>query len=332
MLKRIINLLRQDFTSTLRDNILVYMLFGPILLTFGTRLFLPSLDQSALTLAVQDSLEPALLQQLEQIGTVQTYSSAQAVKGRVLRTDDVPGIVLEDGAPVLVLEGNESESPEVLSLLIGQALSGEQAATFTRTELAGSRSLLTEYTTIIFIMIGILLGALIMAFNLIEDKETRAIRALGVSPLSMLELTLARGVFALLVSLVLVFVMTAVLVGTQVNYGLLLIAFLFSAALPILIGYIVGGLADSQLKAIAILKFFMMVYLTLPIITIFIPRDWHFFFYILPNYWMWQTFESVVVGQTGGFGLWISGIITLVSSLALVGLALPMLRRQLKLR
>jgi ABC-2 type transport system permease protein len=332
MFKRIVNLLRQDLTNTLRDNMLLYMLFGPLLLTFGASLFLPSLDQSALTIAVQEGLDPALVQRLEGIGTVQVYPSAEAVKARVLRTDDVPGIILNSPEPVLVLEGNESESPEVLRMLIGQALSGETAASYTRTELAGSRSLLTEYTAIIFIMIGILLGALIMAFNLIEDKETRAIRALGVSPLSMLELTLSRGLFALLISLFLVFAMTAILVGFQVNYAYLLIAFLFSMALPILIGYIIGGLADSQLKAIAILKFFMMIYLTLPIITIFIPREWHFFFYILPNYWMWQTFESVFIGQTGGFGLWLSGAITLASSLALVVLALPMLRRQLKLR
>jgi ABC-2 type transport system permease protein len=332
MFNRIVNLLRQDLTNTLRDNILLYMLFGPLLLTFGASLFLPSLDQSTLTIAVQEGLDPILVQRLEEIGTVQFYPSAEAVETRVLHTDDVPGISLNSPDPVLVLEGNESEGPVVLSLLVGQALSGETVASYTRTELAGTRSLLTEYTTIIFIMIGILLGALIMAFNLIEDKETRAIRALGVSPLSMVELTLSRGLFASAISLFLVFSMTAILIGSQVNYGLLLAAFLFSMALPILIGYVIGGLADSQLKAIAILKFFMMLYLTLPIVTIFIPRQWHMFFYVLPNYWMWQTFESVVIGQTGGFGLWISGLITLVSSLALVVLALPMLRRQLKLR
>lgn len=332
MIKRILNLMRQDLTNTLRDNILLYMLFGPILLTIGARLFLPSLDQASLTFAVQEGVEPAVVQRLNQIGNAQTYPDAEAVKARVLLNDDVPGLVLKDSVLLLVLEGNESEGPEVLSGIIGRAISGETISTFSRTEAGGARSLLTEITAIIFIMIVMLLGALIMAFNIIEDKETRAIHALGVSPLSMLELTLARGLFALLAGLALVFITTAILLGANANYGLLLVAFLFSLGLPILAGYVIGGLADSQLKAIAVLKFFMLVYLTLPILSVFLPRQWHVFLYILPNYWMWQTFENALIGQLGGVGLWGAGLITLLSNLALVAVLLPLLRRQLKLR
>jgi ABC-2 type transport system permease protein len=332
MFKRISILLRQDFTNTLRDNILIYSLVGPLLLALGARLFLPSVDQAALTIAVDASVDQGIIHRLEQIGRVQTYPDARTVESRVLRNDDVPGVILVDSQPVLVLEGNEAEGVEVMTLLVSQVLLGDPAAEYTLTRNEGARSLLTEYTAIIFILIGLLLGALLMGFHIIEDKETRAIRALGVSPLSMLELTLARGLFAVGVGLFLTISLTAILLGSQVNYPLLLAASFFSLALPVLVGYVIGGLADSQLKAIAILKFFMLIYLTLPIVTIFIPRDWHFFFYILPNYWMWQTLESALIGQTGGFGLWISGMITLSSSLVLVFLLLPMLRRQLKLR
>jgi ABC-2 type transport system permease protein len=332
MLKPIVCLLRQDVSNTLRDNLMVYALIGPILLAFGARLFLPSLDQNSLTLAVLAKLEPRRVQRLQQIATVQMYADADAVAERVLRNDDVPGVVLIDQEPVLMLEGNESQGAESLQRLVGQALSGEAVASFQRTSGEGARSFITEYTAIVFIMIGLLLGSLLMAFNIIEDKETYAIKALGVSPLSMVEMTLSRGLFALAVSLVLVLVMTGILVGTQVNYGYLLISFLFSMALPILVGYVVGGLADSQLQAMAVLKFLTVIYLTLPAITVFMPRSWHVFFYVLPNYWMWQTFESVLIGETGGFGLWTSGVITLAGSLALVVLFLPVLRRQLKLR
>jgi ABC-2 type transport system permease protein len=332
MFKRILNLMRQDWTNALRDNILIYMMVAPILLAVGARLFVPSIGEAQYTFAVQDGVDSALIQRLDSIGTVELLPSAEAVRARVLRSDDVPGLVLVDGQQTLLMEGNEGGEAEILQRVFQQVLSGEPVSVFTRAAESAARSLITEYTAIIFIMIGALLGALVMAFNIIEDKESRAIRALGVSPLSMLELTLARGFFALLLSLVLVFASTAILVGGQVNYGLLLVAFLFSVGLPILTGYIIGGLADSQLKAIAILKFYMLVYLTLPIVSIVIPREWHFFFYILPNYWMWQTFERVFIGEQGGPNLWISGLATLVSSLALVVIFLPVLRRQLKLR
>lgn len=332
MFKRILNLIRQDWTNALRDNILTYLMVAPILLAVGARLFVPSIGQAQYTFAVQRGVDAALVQRLDSIGAVEILPSAEAVRARVLRNDDVPGLALVNGRPTLLMEGNEGGEAETLQRALQQALGGETVASFTRSANSADRSLITEYTALIFVMIASLLGALVMAFNIIEDKETRAIRALGVSPLSMLELTLARSAFALLLGLVLVFASTAILVGGQVNYGLLLVAFLFSVGLPILTGYIIGGLADSQLKAIAILKFYMLVYLTLPIISVFVARKWHFVFYILPNYWMWQTFERVFVGELGAPNLWVSGAITLVSSLVLVMIFLPVLRRQLKLR
>jgi ABC-2 type transport system permease protein len=331
-LKRITTLIRQDLTNALRDNILLYMIFGPILLALGARLLLPSLDQISLNFAVQMGTSQEIQAELERLGQVQLYPDAEAVRQRVLRSDDVIGLVLQNGSQALLLEGNEGDNAQELASIISHALSGETPVVFSRTQVEAPRSLLTEYTAIIFIMIGLLLGALVMAFNIIEDKETRALKALGVSPLSLLEMSLARGLFALLLSLAIVLVTTLILVGPRVNYPLLLAGFGFSMALPMLIGYIVGGLADNQLKAIAILKFFMLVYLTLPIVSIFIPRSYHVFFYPLPNYWMWQTFENIFIGKLGALDIWGAGLVTLVSSLGLVFLLFPYLRRQLRLR
>ena len=333
MLKRIINLMHQDWTNALRDNILLYMMIAPLLLAVGARFFLPSLNQNQYTFAVQSSLSSEMIQRLDQIGRILMFNDANGVKERVLRSDDVPGLIIENDQPQIIMEGNEGDEAQVLRSVIEQALSGDVVAQYTLTQgESRARSLLKEYGAIIFILINTLLGALVMAFNIIEDKESKAMRALGVSPLSMLELTIARGLFALVLSLVMVVSSTMILVGTQMNFGLLLMGFAFSIALPILTGYVIGGLADSQLKAIAILKFYFLIYLTLPIITVVIPQKSHIFFYWLPNYWMWHTFEQVFIGNLGGPGFWLSGIITFISSLLLVMIYYPFLRRQLKLR
>ena len=331
--RRIFNLLQQDWTNAVRDNILLYMMIAPILLAVGARFFLPSLNENQYTFAVQAGMDTQLVERLDLIGNLEVMETSELVKERVLRSDDVPGLILVNGKPTLVMEGNEGEEALTMQLVIEQALSGDSLAEYTLTQSAtSSRSLLKEYGAIIFILMNTLLGSLMMAFNIIEDKESKAMRALGVSPLSMLELTIARGLFALGISLVMVLISTTLLLGTQINYGLLIIGFFFSIALPVLSGYVIGGVADSQLKAIAILKFYFLVYLTLPIITIFIPQTSHFYFYWLPNYWMWHTFEQLFIGNLGGPGFWLSGLITLGSSLLLVVIVFPFLRRQLKLR
>jgi ABC-2 type transport system permease protein len=333
MTRRIFNLFQQDMTNALRDSIMLYGMVAPLLLALGARLLLPSVDQVTAVFALPAQADAAFVAELRQYGRVEIYPDMLGVKERVLRMDDAVGLLPEAGGFSLLLEGTESpEAVELGSAVVSAVLAGEPLAEYLWTQQGAPRSFITEYITIVFIMIAVLLGALLMSFNLIEDKETRAIRALGVSPLSMLELTLARGLFALLLSLVLVTGTALILVGTAVNYGLLLVGFLFSAALPVLIGYIIGGLADSQLKAIAILKFMMLVYLSLPAVSIFVPREFHLYFYILPNYWMWMIYENLFIGQMGPVGFWGASLITLAMSLGLVALAMPLLRRQLKLR
>lgn len=332
MFRRILNLIQQDLTNALRDNILIYMIAAPLVLAVGARLFLPSLDQITVTYAVQSNLDPAITAGLRQYGTVEVYPSRAAVEERVRRVDDVTGILPRDDGFELVLEGNEAED-SAATIQVLESLRGRQPlAVYEWQREREGRSLITEYGLMSLLMISILLGALVMAFIIIEDKETRAIRALGVSPLSMLELTLARGLFAIVLGYVLVIATTLIVLGPGINYGLLTLGFLASLALPVLIGYLVGGLADSQLKAIALLKFVMVIYLTLPLVTAFLPRSMHVYFYILPNYWMWTVFENIIIGQLGPVGFWGAAALTLAMTLPLVAIAMPMLRKQLSLR
>jgi ABC-2 type transport system permease protein len=333
MTRRIFNLLQQDLTNALRDSILLYMMVAPLLLAFGASLFLPSIDQVTAVFAVPAQTDPAFVSQLRQYGRVEVYPSLDGVKERVLRMDDVVGFVPESGSYRLLLEGSEGpEAAELGSAVLAAVLSDHPLAEYQWTQDSTARSFITEYGTVVLVMIAILLGALVMAFNIIEDKETRAIRALGVSPLSMLELTLSRGLFAVILSFLLTIGTALILMGTSVNFGLLTVGFLFSIGLPVLLGYFVGGLADNQLKAIAILKFLMLIYISLPAVTIFIPRAYHVYFYILPNYWLWMIYENIFIGQLGPIGFWTACLVTLFSSLALVAFTMPLLRRQLKLR
>jgi ABC-2 type transport system permease protein len=332
MVKRVVSLLRQDFMNTLRDNMLLYMLVGPILLAVAARAFMPSVDEMRGTFAVQRGFPTVLAAQLEQYGTVEWYATADAVAERVRRSDDVPGFVVVGNTLRMILEGNEREGVQGLHALAERMLSSESLAEYTIINPPAGRSTSSEYVTIALVMLAAVLGAMVMAFVMIEDKESRAIRALGVSPLSIWEFTLARGLFAVGIGAITTAAVTAVLLGSRVNYGLLMAAYLMCVGVPVLSGFIIGGLADTQLKAIAILKFFMLVYLTLPMVSMFVPREWHVVFYPLPNYWMWTTYENLFVGQSGAVGFWAAGAITFAISLVLIVLALPRLRRQWALR
>lgn len=332
MIRRILNLFQQDLTNALRDNILLYMIVAPLLLAVGARLFLPALDRVTVTFAVEAGADPAIIEGLRRYGSVEVLPDRAALEERVLRPDDVTGIAVRGDGFELLREGNEAEDPGAVIQVLESLRGRPPLAEFEWQRAREGRSLISEYGLMTLLMIDILLGALVMAFIIIEDKETRAAQALSVSPLSMLELTLARGLLAAALSYLLVMATALIVLGPAVDYGLLTLGFLAALGLPVLIGYLIGGLADSQLKAIALLKFVMLIYLTLPIVTAFLPRSLHPYFYILPNYWMWITFENIIIGQLGPVGLWGAAAITLAMSLLLVALAMPVLRCRSKLR
>jgi ABC-2 type transport system permease protein len=334
MLKRILTLFQQDLTNAVRDNLVIYLIVAPLLLALGARLFLPSLGDIQVTFAVERQVEAPIVAALEQFGRVELYDSAEAVQARVERLDDVPGIIRQGDSYVVLLEGNEPDARPLIDAVMQAALAGPEAqpAAVRHVTLSDGRSLLTEYAAMTLIMLTIFLGALAAAFIMVDEKETGAIRALAVAPLRLIDYTLARGLFAMVLSLALVIGSTLILVGTAVDFGRLLIGFLFSAVLAIVVGYLVGGFADNQLSAIAIVKVLMAVFISLPIISIFVPRGWHWLFYPLPNYWMWTLYENVFVGQMGPVGFWGASLLTLgLSLVALVGL-LPLLRRRMRLR
>jgi ABC-2 type transport system permease protein len=331
-MRQILSLLRQDVTNSLRDNVILYMIVAPILLALGARALLPSLEEIKITFAVDTAVDEPIIERLDAFGDVELHDSREAVVARVERADDVPGIVPDGDGYAVILEGNEPEGEEIASVVMSSILSDDALATYEHSQLTENRSLVAEYGAITLVMMAVMLGAVIAGFIMVDEKESGAIQALAVSPLTMRQFTLARAIFALVVSTFMAMVSSAILVGTAVHYGLLLLGCVIGAGVGTLVGYIIGGFSSNQLEAMALIKVLMIVYLTLPFVTIFIPRNWHWPFYPLPNYWMWQIFENLYIGQLGPVGFW--GASGLTVALSAVGLLIlrPFLMQRLKLR
>lgn len=332
--KQIYSLFRQDLTNAMRDNIILYMIFAPVLLAIGARLLLPSLEATKLRFAADVAIGQALIDDLDRLGDVEVLEGSAAVQERVGRSDDVPGIILDESGTgyTVLLEGNEPEGEDLANLVMATLLRDEAAATVLHEQFRETRSLLKEYTAVILAMTAVLMGGMATGFIMVDEKESKAIRALAVTPLTMGQYTMARSTFAILTSSFVAISGSAVLMGTSINYGLLLIACLIASGVGVVLGYITGGFANNQFEAMAVIKIISFFYLTVPIITIFVPAQWQFFFYWLPNYWMFKAFENLFVGQVGSVGFWGTCALTLtVSALYLAGM-LPRLRSKMRLR
>ena len=326
------SLFRQDLTNAMRDNLVIYMFIAPILLALGARFLLPSLEETKITYAVESGVGQAVVDDLEALGDVELFDSRAALIERVERNDDVPGIVREGDGFTVYLEGNEPEGEEIATMVMSSVLNEGQVATFVHEELRASRSLVGEYGAVVLVMLAVMIGALVMGFLMVDDKESRAIEALAVSPLTLAQYLLARGLFAVVFSTIIAMISSIILAGGAVNYALLLVGFLVASWVGLVIGYVLGGFAGNQLEAIGLIKIVMFAYMTIPVLTIFVPENWQWPFYLLPNYWMFKIFENLFVGQTGAVGFWGATGLTLVSSVAYLLALAPLLRRRVQLR
>lgn len=330
-MKRILNIMGLDMTNALRDNIIIYMIIAPLLMAFAVRIFFPSFEAAGLNIAVEQEAGQELILALEQYGKVEVMENADAVRTRVRRPDALPGVIVIDGEPALLFEGNEPEATvQSYTAILERALSGQDLLTLTHKNISTSRSLLYEYLIIMVLMMTIFLGAVVPGFNLIHEKETKAVKALNISPMTLADYLAARGVLAVSIGLVTAVLVTLILAGTAVNYWLLMAALLVSALLTTLLTLLVGTFADNQISAIAVLKIIMPVYLALPLIAMFIPEKFQFLFWILPNYWQFQMLKTVILGA--GEPFWLSAALTLSLSIAFLAALTPTLKNRLTLR
>jgi ABC-2 type transport system permease protein len=323
-MRRIIALMKIDLTNAFRDSLVIYVLVAPLLIAGGLRLFLPGFEGAQVTYAVEVPAataetpagtrevagEPArliarrLAERLDAYGRVEVYASADAVRERVLDTDDVGGFVLQtDVEPpwTIVLEGNEgAESEAVMRSVLLAATSPARAAEYTITQTA-IRSPFREYASVGLVMLASLIGGLAVSFSMIDEKEQGVTRAFTVTPISVWSYFAGRGILAAIVGFTVATVGHFILVGAAVPVRSFALAMLASAPLPLVVALLVGGIAKNQIQAIAVLKVVMMVYLTIPFASIAVPRAWHWLFYAFPNYWMFRSFEDIyVVGARSG--------------------------------
>lgn len=342
-----------DATNALRDSLVVYVIIAPILLAIGLRLFLPGVQGSVLTYAVQvpggvtqigeeitGSDRSAAMQEAERFataladyGTVERYQTAQAVRDRVGRNDSVGGFVLDEaGEWRIVLEGNETgDSEAIMQAVYAAAIRGSLAGEYTVRQ-TGTGSPVREYASVGMVMLASLIGGLAVAFAMVDEKEQNVTKAFTVSPLRSFDYFAARGLLAALVGFVAGAVGHYILMGTTVPVVYLLVALAAAAPLPLLVALLVGGIARNQIQAVAALKVVMMVYLTLPFVSIVVPRGWHWVFYAFPNYWMFRSFENLYVTAARVGDLPLAASLTFMSGLiALLALGYA-LRTQLKPR
>lgn len=336
MLQRIINFIKLDVALSLRDSVMVYSLIAPLALAVLVRILVPSVQDVSLRFAVDASVPSAVVARLAEFGEIERFDNEQKLVGRVDENDDVPGVYVQGGEYVLVLEGNEDAgAADGMRALLADATAeaGQIDPEIVVTDLSGAPAPISEYGAVMMVVLALFVGGILVGFNIVDEKESQIVHAMAVSPLRMFEYITARSVLAIVIAFVSGFAATLIILGTDFAAGRLAVAIAVALFVGLPFGFIVGALADNQMSAFALIKLLMAVFVSIPFVSIFVPSGFQWAFFVFPNYWMFESISHVLVGSgTSGAAWWLTLLLTAATGALLIALLIPRLRRGLRLR
>lgn len=324
---RIRSLVSKDLLHASRENILIYVLVFPLVFAVFLRLFLPSLENMEITFALDRSVPSEMARRLEEYGRVEHFDSVEEVKQRVSKFDDVPGIYHNGDKYVVVLEGNEDDHVKGLPGAIIDYLSDGSLSVGTRTVSMGSRaSMAREYGAILLAITCVAMGGLAIGLSIVDDRESRTLRALSVAPVRTGAYLAGKSVFGLSSSFVLALASMAIILGGGVDYLRLIPAVAVALTWGLATGFIMGYVCANQLTAIALLKLLAMALLGIPFAAVFVPKRFMWVLYPFPNYWSFEAMRRVLVEP--GMSATAPNLLALLLSAGLLAVVLPPVSRK----
>lgn len=329
-LHRILTVVRRDLRAALRDYILAYMLLAPFLLAFVLRLFIPVAADASIRLVVDNSVTPETAARMAVYAIVEQTPDQAAVERRVRGPDDALGVVLQNGASLLLAQGNEPQETVTLARQVVAAASGNTPAaglTVTVSDLGETVAPVRIYGTASILLLAAMLGGMLAGLAVIEEKEGRMLTVLAVTPLGKAEYLAGKMLIGVVIPLVQAAALVPVMGVGQIDMGQLLCMMLCTAVTALVLGFFLGAISPSQIAGIANLKFMFLVITASFLGAILVPSAWRWMLYWSPFYWSAAGFIQILEGQaTWSSILSAGGIVLALTAVLYVALSGPIRR------
>lgn len=297
MIKKIWTIFLRDLKMSTRDFIALYIIVFPVLFAFGINILTPSVNDTTVNLALIEGENSAQVEYLKDFAKVEVFKDVDAIEKRVGKRDDVIGI-LPDGEDYFVLQqGNESE--EVVSYAKALLTFYEQDVQIENTnaeiiELGRTIPPLKKLLVNIAILFTSVLGGMLIALNIVEEKVDRTIRAMHLSPVSRKTYILGKSLIGVFLPIYGTAVVVWITGFKDINVGQMTVIVLVSTILSILVGFIEGIKNDDVMNAAANIKILFLPMAAAIAAVELLGDKWQKFFYWIPFYWAYKGNDAVL--------------------------------------
>lgn len=333
MLKRIWTIFTRDLKVNLKNFISIYIFIVPIIFAIAINIFTPGINDTTINLALLEGENPEQGTYFKNFADVELFENIDSIKDRVKERDNIVAILPDQEKYYIMPQGNEPERVIEFAKMLNAFYeldiqiedTNAEIKDFGRTVPPLKEQLVN--TAVLFISI---LGGMLIAINIVEEKVDNTISAVNLTPTTRKTFILGKSIIGLLLaifgSLVLVFITGF----SNINLIQLFTVVFVSTLLSLLVGFIQGLNNDDIMNAAGSIKLLFLPLIAGALAIELLADKWQKFFYWNPFYWAYKG-NDAVLSQTGSWNqiLFYSGMVLVLSGIVYIFLA-PKIRAGLE--
>ena len=297
-MKNMWNVFLRDLRVNLRDFMALYIIVFPIIAAIAINIFAPGINDTTINIALIEGDNPAQVEYYKNFAKVELFKDLESVKQRVERRDSIVGFVPKDNGDYYILtQGNEGEQvleyAKVLKSFYDLGFSLEdtnaEVKDFNRT-VPPLKKLLVN----VVMMFTAALGGMLIAFNIVEEKTDRTLKAIQVTTVSRKQFIFGKSIIGILVPILGSIAVLLITGFGNVNLGQAVLLIASASLLSMLIGFIEGIRNDDIMSAAAGVKLIFLPLAASVVAIELLSAKWQKFFYWSPFYWAYKGNDAVL--------------------------------------
>ena len=323
-MRKILAIILRDIKSGTRDWMIIYLSLASILIALVLRALIPSVSESTLNVVMLDDSPSAFTSYISDKANVSMVSDLEALEERVLRMDDVLGVVAQGENFEIVKQGNEvipMEEPLRIILNAYGKTDTQLPLEIKFSDIGWRMSPIKLEGGILLIIFTTVFGGMLILLNLVEEKMSNTLSAINVTPLYRSQFIVGKGLLGFFIPIFGSLCAALILGFDGINIPMFLVSVVAIALISIIIGFSIGVMNDEPISAIASMKMVFFPIMASVFGAIFLPDKWLPILYWSPYYWAYDSIHAILLQEA----LWSqilfnAGMILVLTSLVFAAL------------
>ncbi len=334
MIRKILLIFQRDLKTSVRNFITLYIIVVPVIFAVMINVFSPGINDTTVEIVLLEGENQRQEEYFRQFAKVEVLKTIEDIEERVIKRDNIIGVLPDQGDEYFILrQGNE---PDYIVDYVKNLTAfdyydiGIEDTTAEIVDYGRDIPPLKKLMVNIAIIFTSILGGMIIALNIVEEKTDNTISAINLSPVSRLGFIAGKSLIGVFIPIVGAFLLLLITGFRDINYFHAFLMVATTCLISVLVGFIEGVNNDDVMTAAGNMKLLFLPLFGSIAGAELLADKWQPLFYWIPFYWTYKG-NNLVLSNTGSLLdiMKYSGIVLGISVVVFIVLA-PRIRKGLE--